>query len=277
MVKGKLDMITRADVEYISNNYYLENTVHEMMGLLEHVTAIAPEVIMEIGVCFGNSLRIWEKVLPEGGIAIGVDVNPSIEAQITGERPPGTRGIPSDWVVEESLVVEGAKVLKLRSPREIYIINEDSKAPEASAATKKLLNDRKIDFWFHDGCHYGVGPIYDYANFEDLIRTGGLVCIADTSDPRTQVDNLGTAALWRAFPEPKIPVVKGHTQGMSLWWKTDDFRMKPHETVEKENLAGDDTTVEGRKIVWNRQNSVEAIVEREGLDDRKPNGPKHGR
>jgi hypothetical protein len=168
-------------------------------------------------------------------------------------------------------------VLKLQSPRDIYIINTDSKSPIAAEIAAGILGERKIDFWFHDGCHYGVGPVYDYANFEDLIRTGALVCVADVSDVNDRIDNLGTQALWHAFPGHKIPRVNGHTQGMALWWKTEDFRMKPYVTVQKESLTVDDSTVEGRKVVWERQNSPEAIIEREGLDDRKPNGPKHGR
>lgn len=276
MVKGKLDMITKSEVSDIITTYYVENDVDEMMGLLEHVKDTAPSVILEIGVCFGGSLKIWEKILPENGIVIGVDVHPGMEDRLTGAEV-AINARSTDWVIEERFVSNEVPFLKLQSSRNVYVAISDSKSPSVSQAIKELLGERKIDFFFHDGCHYGVGPVYDYANFEDLIRTGALVCIADTSDPRTQVDNLGTAALWRAFPEPKIPVVKNHRQGMSLWWKTDDFRMNPEEQVTRGNLTGDDTTEEGRKIVWNRQNSAEAIIEREGLDDRKPNGPRHGR
>jgi hypothetical protein len=278
MVGGALGMITRTDVEQIINTYYVENSVNEMMGLLEHVTTIAPTAVLEVGVCFGGSLKLWEKVIPEGGIAIGVDANPSIELQITGQRR-GTRGEPSDWVVERRFTSHDVEVLKLQSARDIYVVISDSKSPNASAAVADLLGDQKIDFWFHDGCHYGVGPVYDYANFEDLIRTGALVCVADVDDVNNRIDNLGTQALWHAFPGHKVGRVNGHAQGMALWWKTEDFRMAPEDEVEKNDLEGDDTTEEGRRLVWLRQNpnSPEAIIAREGLDDTKPNGPKHGR
>jgi len=167
--------------------------------------------------------------------------------------------------------------LKLQSSRDVYVVISDSKSPGAAAAVAEVLGDRKIDFWFHDGCHYGVGPVYDYANFEDLIRTGALVCVADVANVDSRIDNLGTQALWHAFPGRKIGRVSGHSQGMALWWKTEDFRMRPDAAVEENDLTGDDTTVEGRRIVWLRQhpNSPEAIAEREGLDDTKLHGPRY--
>lgn len=234
-------MITKSVVEYIIGTYYVENSAPEMLALLEHVKVLSPKIILEIGVCFGGSLRLWEKVVTEGGVVIGIDLHPDVESRITGVIVPPDGRRPSDWEVTRSSVVDGVEVLTLRSAAEVHIVSADSKAPTTFEVVRQLLGDREIDFFFHDGAHYGVGPVYDYANFEELIRTGGLVCVADTSDPRTQVDNLGTAALWRAFPEPKIPLVKPVAQGMSLWTKTENFRINPLEIIEREGLEGDDS------------------------------------
>lgn len=244
-------MITKDEVEHLINTYYVENAVSEMMGLLAHVQVAAPKVILEIGICFGGTLLIWEKILPEDGILIAIDICPSIEQRITGQEVP-MRGRPSPWVVEKRFTLNDITFLKLQSPKDIYVALSDSKSPKVSAAIKQLLGDRKIDFFFHDGIHYGTGPVYDYANFEDLIAVCALVCVGDVSDlthpEQPIIPNLGTQSLWRAFPEPKIAKVEGHAQGMALWWKTEDFKIDP-----------------------------EKIIAQEGLDDYAPNGPLHVR
>ena len=234
--------ITYEDLNKLWNRYYIENDINEIQGLLKHVEKINPlKVILEIGVCFGGTLRIWEQLLPKDGIAIGVDKKPEIREQLTGRKFCRIKGSKyfdkegSDWEIE----ADDFNIIKLISDKEIYVINEDSAAPRTKAGVEHLLKGRAIDFIFHDGIHYGPGPIYDYANFQHMLRVGGVLCIADGMDPdnpATQGPNLGTQALYHALPPPKLNKVEPHVSGMALWAKQEDFILEPEAVIKQYGL-----------------------------------------
>lgn len=234
--------ITYDDLNKLWNRYYIENDIGEIQGLLKHVEKINPlKVILEIGVCFGGTLRIWEHLLPEDGIVIGIDKVHTIREQLTGNalrRDKGHElfGKPgNDWEIES----DEYNIIKLKSDKEIYVINEDSAAPRTKAGVEHLLKGRAVDFIFHDGIHYGPGPIYDYANFQHMLRVGGVLCIADGMDPdnpATQGPNLGTQALYHALPPPKLNKVEPHVSGMALWAKQEDFILEPEAVIKQYGL-----------------------------------------
>lgn len=229
--------LTSTDLEKIWQNRYVENFIDEMLGLLKYVEEVDPlQVVLEIGVCYGGSLRLWEQVVPPGGVVIGIDKHPDIPKRLTGEIEAGNSGPGNDWEIEERI---SSAILKLKSDREVYVVLMDSASPETAAAVEFLLNGRKIDFLFHDGIHYGPGPIHDYANVQHLFRTGGLLCIGDVSSLETHdpTPNLATQALYRALPEPKIPSTKPHRNGMALWWKQEDFVLDALSVIEQEGLS----------------------------------------
>jgi hypothetical protein len=235
-VWGHKVRLTRQDVQALCNRYYIENTVPELMGMLDHVYTVDPlKAIVEIGVCFGGSLKIWERVIPEDGIVIGVEKRSNILALLTGQEEEGRSHKRTDW--EAEWFENG--IIKLRSSREVYVVVGDSAHPETALKVSKLLGERRIDFWFHDGMHFGPTPVYDYFNYQDMIRPEGLVCVADVNNiaDRTQwVENSGCQALAIELPQPKIPTVQGHSQGMCMWRKQDGFPFDPASVVKKYNL-----------------------------------------
>jgi len=229
------------DIQDLCKRYYIENQVSELMGVLEHVYSVeALQAIVEVGVCFGGSLKIWEKVAPIGGTVIGVEHNPDILKRLTGEIvrekvwDSGNRGTSLDWGIEWTK----DNVSKLYSDRDVYIVIGDSADPNTADTVEHLLGDRKIDFWFHDGMHYGPTTVYDYYNFQHLIRPDGLVCIADINDMTKNewIDNSGSQTLAREFPEPKTHPVKGHRYGMCMWRKQEWPEFDPAALVKKYNL-----------------------------------------
>ena len=230
-------VLTKADLERIWENRYVENSIDEMLGLLKHVEELNPlQVVLEIGVCYGGSLRLWEQLVPPGGVVIAIDKHPDIAKRLTGEIKEAHSGLGNDWEIEERI---GASVLKLKSDREIYVILLDSASPEAGAAVEYFLDGREIDFFFHDGIHYGPGPIHDYVNYQHLFRTGGLLCIGDVSGitQHAPVPNLGTQVLYHALPEPKIPATRPHVNGMAVWWKQEGFVLDAPAVIEQGDLS----------------------------------------
>jgi len=220
-------------VQGVCDRYYIENAVSELMGMLEHVYAVEPlQSIVEIGVCFGGSLKIWEKVAPVGGVVIGVDHYPDMLKRLTGEIVAKDK--PLDWEIEWT---EG-NVSKLRSDRDVYMVIGESCDPDTADTVERLLGGKKIDFWFHDGFHYGPIPVYDYHNFKHLIRADGLVCVADINNMKRGewVDNCGCQVLARELPEPKTHPLRGHRQGMCMWRKQEWPEFDPAALVKKYNL-----------------------------------------
>ncbi len=214
--------LTKSDLELIWNNRHINNTITEMLGVLKHVEQLKPlETILEIGVAFGGSLRLWEQVAPVGGTVIGVDINPRTAERISGKIVHPKSGLINDWVILERTVRPYGEVLKLESDRNVYVVVGDSTDARTADLVKDLLGTREIDFIFHDGLHFGTGPIKDYANFQHLLRTGGALCIADVADFNNE--NCGCQELYRVLPGPKIPHTFPKEQGMSLWWKPEDF------------------------------------------------------
>ena len=78
--------LSQADLEEIWSGRYIENNIPEMLSLVRYVEQVSPlNTILEIGVCWGGTLRLWEKMLNPDDLLIGVDVNPEVEKRITGE------------------------------------------------------------------------------------------------------------------------------------------------------------------------------------------------
>ncbi len=236
--------LTKSDLELIWNNRHINNTITEVLGVLKHVEQLEPlETILEIGVAWGGSLRLWEQVVPVGGTVIGVDINPRTAERISGKLVQPKSGLRNDWVILERTAHDFGEVLKLESDRNVYVVVGDSTDPKTSETVRRLLGPRKIDFIFHDGLHFGTGPIEDYANFQHLFRTDGALCIADVADFNNE--NCGCQELYRVLPEPKIPYTTPKEQGMSIWWKPEDFVLDLPSVLEQVKL----TTIPRWKIV----------------------------
>jgi len=231
------------NIEELVRQFYMENHWVEMDILVnQSLSQVKPlHTILEIGVACGCTLKLWEQLVPPvTGLVIGVDNQPLIAKYISGEvvlpRPyqvpqPGLKG---PWEIE-SISPDG-NLIKLRSDRQVYVVRQKSQSPEAHSAVEELLHGRLIDYYFHDGCHYGTTPIYDFKNYEDLMRTGCRVCLADVERWLTSMNtNAGIQALMRELPEPKFGTQ--HPCGMGQWDKPEGFHLDCQAIIEKYNLV----------------------------------------
>jgi len=229
--------LTKEDLEAIWSRVPIANFIPETQGLLKYIEKVSPlETILEIGVGFGGSLRLWEAVLPPNGTLIALDNHPDTIKRITGEiSVPQLQADSKGWKTDWEVGATNRNVYSLISPKNVYVVIGDSSAPETKNIVEGLLNGRQIDFIFHDGMHYGPVPVRDYANYQHLLRTGGLLCIADVADFNNE--NCGCQELYRALPEPKIPRTQPCRQGMALWTKPEDFVLDAEEVIRRTGLV----------------------------------------
>ncbi len=209
----------------IWNDFYIENSESDLNMVWSYVPTDAKN-ILEVGVCSGGSLKYWTEKIPEDGIIIGVDRDPNIFRDITGGCP--TR--KSAWTIEHMI---SENVAKLVSSREVYVVRGSSAESPTRQLVEELMGDRQLDFYFHDGMHYGITPINDWNNLGHLLRIGGTLCVADTHLERQPNlvaradighEVIGTNQLVYRLPEWKATTTKLSTrQEMVVWTKDQDF------------------------------------------------------
>jgi predicted O-methyltransferase YrrM len=112
---------------------------------------IKPEVYLEVGCAKLGTLFMHQHLLPDNGLAIGIDVNDAPEWE--GYTSPNG----SDFV----------------------LLQGDSASDRIIEGVKDALGDRKIDFLFIDGDH-DIDPVQkDWDNYSPLVREGGLIAFHD--------------------------------------------------------------------------------------------------
>ncbi len=240
--------LTAQDLQKIWNNCYIENFISEMLGVLEYVEQMSPlNTIIEIGTGLGGSGRVWEACLPPGeGMFIGIDHNTDIVERWTGRVEATTSCTPcqtGNWEVEW----QKDNVVKFKSDRQVYLVIGESDSRETAATVKDILQERLADFLYHDGAHWFHTPCWDYHNFQHMLRDGGLLCTADigglTEDPMS-----GIQAVYYALPEPKVPKVNGHRQGMGMWRKTPGYIFDAQEAIDRFKVVGTDAELQARRV-----------------------------
>lgn len=240
--------LTAQDLQEIWDTCFIENFIPEMLGVLEHVESLDPlKTIIEIGTGLGGSARIWEAALPPGeGMFIGVDIAENIADRWSGKVEAVTTCTScrtGNWEIEW----QRGPVTKFKSDRQMYVVKGDSSKPETAKIVRGILDGRLADFLFHDGAHWFHTPCWDYELFQDMLRTQGLLCIADISglkeDPMA-----GCQAVYYALPEPKSPQVTNHRQGMGIWYKQEGFVFNAQETIHRFRVVGNDDELQARRV-----------------------------
>lgn len=160
--------------------------VEEFYWLISEVEKLNPNIIIEIGVHHGGSLKFWEQILKPGDLLIGIDYEPQIDW---------------DW--------EG-------SDREIVIIKGRSELSSTVERVKEILGERKADFAFLDGSHEYDIVKKDFNNFSPLLRVGGLIAIHDINTQREQAGRF-FAELEAEYPDATDKMLK--VQGTGVWYK----------------------------------------------------------
>ncbi len=240
--------LTGQDFEKLWSECYIENYIPEMAALLKFVEGLNPlKTVLEIGTGLGGTARLWEAVLPPGeGMVIGVDHQLDIVDRWTGKIKVHTDCCPAEFGNWE-LEWQKDNVAKFKSDRDIYLVTGESEAPETLATVKSILNGRLVDYLFHDGAHWFHIPLWDYEQYQHVLRTGGLLCVADISqlaeDPMA-----GCQAVYLALPEPKLPAVIWHGQGMGIWFKQEGFVFDAQEVIDRLKVVGNDGELQARRV-----------------------------
>ncbi len=239
--------LTHQDLQKIWDSCYIENFIPEMMGILDFVNKVDPlKTVIEIGSGLGGSARIWEQCLPPGdGMLVCVDINADIIERFTGQVEAITSCTPvrtGNWEIEW----QKDNVTKFKSDRQIYLVKGDSSKKETADTVKYILDGRVADFLFHDGLHWFQGACWDYHWFQHLLRTEGLLCVSDIG-ALTENPMSGCQAVYYALPEPKVPRVTGHSQGMGMWFKQEGFVFDAPSVIERFRVVGTDPELHARR------------------------------
>jgi len=152
------------DLTNFFKEYYVVQDQKELEWLSQNVSDLKPTAILEIGVEYGGTLKLWETLLPQNkqSLLIGIDDDP-------------TR-IRWQWY---------------SSPVTIYIVKGNSHNVYAQADVASLLGkERKFDFLFIDAEHTPQAAAQDAAMYGQLVRHGGIIGFHDTKDIASFLDTL---------------------------------------------------------------------------------------
>ena len=145
----------------------------ELCDLAEMVRAIAPERVMEIGVCEGGWLWCMEPFFARGAQIIGIDnlSNPVI-------RIDRLRSV----------------IARLGKTHPTTLIEGASQTPEALARVLELLDGKPLDVLHIDGGHDYPSALSDWERYAPLVRKGGLIAIHDIQGVKYREQEVDT--LW---------------------------------------------------------------------------------
>lgn len=150
----------------------------EIGGLLARVSALEPQVIVEIGTRNGGTLCLWAQASPTLSRLVSIDL------------PDGIHG--------GGYPIQRAKLYQLfvaNRPRcALHLVRADSQQAATRDQLMRLIEGRPIDFLFIDGDHRFDGVQRDYELYAPLVRAGGLIAFHDirpnAKDPTIQVYQL---------------------------------------------------------------------------------------
>lgn len=150
----------------------------EILTLANHVAAIQPRVIVEIGTRDGGTLCIWSRC------------SPRLEHLISIDLPGGMHGGGYSNAREKLY-----RLFVNRPNCRLDLLRLDSQQGSTREQLLKLLNQRPIDFLFIDGDHRYAGVKRDYELYGGLVRPGGLIAFHDIRLNRYD-STIEVARLW---------------------------------------------------------------------------------
>jgi len=118
--------------------------------LARRVDALKPQAAMEIGLSGGGSFKVWEQILPIGGLLIGVDREDVVQW---------------DW---------------RHSDRRVVIVLGESDAATTVHDVAEVLRGGKVDWLYIDAHHEYYNVNADFNNYGPFVKSGGLIGFHDT-------------------------------------------------------------------------------------------------
>lgn len=146
-----------------TQNYY------EAAMLCQHLDALRPQTILEIGVDKGGTMNLWLNFAAPDALYVGVDK--AMQFVCKRDHPGRTK----------------------------TLIEADSK--DALAKVTEALAGRPVDFLFIDGDHSEEGVRSDWAMYSPLVRKGGIAALHDIDVSVCQEECGGIKKLWGELKE----------------------------------------------------------------------------
>jgi cephalosporin hydroxylase len=173
----------------------------ELTGLVEHVLARQPRVVVEIGTMSGGTLRAWCECAADDALIVSIDLPNGRWGGGYHERDvPRLRGYARDG-------------------QRVELIAGDSHHPGIRAKLVKVLDGAPIDFLFVDGDHTYPGVKADFKDYAPLVRAGGWIAFHDVLD-HPQVPDCDVSVLWdeiRDRFDTREFAVEGDERGYGPW------------------------------------------------------------
>ena len=133
----------------LTHKYGAEHREAEIVWFYKVCENINPEIIVEIGIRRGGTLRVLSSMLNSEGIVINIDM-------------------------QDDIVWD-----QMDYPCNAFRINGSSFDKNIVTKLKKCLKGKKIDVLFIDGEHSYENVMQDYKIFSNLVRSGGIIAVHD--------------------------------------------------------------------------------------------------
>jgi len=154
------------EVEKICKDTDALQNSEEIMWLFNILDKVSPlKTIVEIGLEWGGSLKLWEHYLLERFsdykdiLVIGIDMDMS----------------KIRWDLNKSLI-------------HFSLLNKNTFDDDLPKCVKDILGNREIDYLMIDGNHSYEGVRNDFNKLSPLVRAGGVIAFHDV---RTEWDKVG--------------------------------------------------------------------------------------
>jgi len=161
MDKEKFDQVFNEELGGMFGSVIAQDPV-ELWPVIQRLNALQPRRILEIGMNYGGTTRIWQELTREPVVAIDMDTS--------------------------KIAVDFSKHIQP------LLIQGDSTDPETIAKARELA---PYDFLFIDGGHDYPVAKSDWDNYSPMVRPGGLIGFHDVKapipGPHTLVKEIGEA------------------------------------------------------------------------------------
>ncbi|SRR6266699_2470383 len=169
----------------------------EISQLLQTIVKNSPRTVVEIGTANGGTLFLLTRVAAPRATLISIDKpNGSFGGGYPGSMMPLFRSFARDG-------------------QEVTLVRRDSHDVETFSLTRKVLNNRRIDFLFIDGDHSYQGVKSDFATYSPLVAEGGMIALHDI-----------------------VPGLRSHVGDVPRFWTEVRDRYKSRAIVKDWNQGG---------------------------------------
>lgn len=126
----------------------------EILALASAVTALKPQIVLEIGTARGGTLLIWSSLAAQRVISCDLVHRAAQKPLLEALPPPG-------------------------STCRVQLLTGNSHDAAFKQRVAQELAGQKVDFLFIDGDHTESGVAADYRDYKEFVRPGGIIAFHD--------------------------------------------------------------------------------------------------